>query len=55
MEHSTHRPLAWIDEALKVTGFDVLNLANNHMMDWGIAGLRGRTLIVCRGHRTLTS
>lgn len=27
-------------EALNVTGFDVLNLANNHTMDWGIAGLR---------------
>jgi poly-gamma-glutamate synthesis protein (capsule biosynthesis protein) len=27
-------------EALKVAGFDVLNLANNHMMDWGLAGLQ---------------
>lgn len=27
-------------EALRVSGFDVLNLANNHMMDWGAPGLR---------------
>jgi len=26
-------------EALEMAGFDVLNLANNHTMDWGIAGL----------------
>jgi poly-gamma-glutamate synthesis protein (capsule biosynthesis protein) len=26
--------------ALKALGLDVVNLANNHMMDWGLAGLR---------------
>jgi poly-gamma-glutamate synthesis protein (capsule biosynthesis protein) len=28
-----------ITEVLKRTGFHVINLANNHLMDWGIAGL----------------
>jgi poly-gamma-glutamate synthesis protein (capsule biosynthesis protein) len=27
-------------DALKLTGFDVLNLANNHTMDWGLVGLQ---------------
>jgi poly-gamma-glutamate capsule biosynthesis protein CapA/YwtB (metallophosphatase superfamily) len=29
-----------IVDVLKQTGFDVINLANNHTMDWGIGGLR---------------
>jgi poly-gamma-glutamate synthesis protein (capsule biosynthesis protein) len=35
-------------ECLRVTGFHVLNLANNHMMDWGLPALR-ETITRLRG------
>ena len=38
--HPKFRSSPLTPEALKVAGFDVINLANNHMMDWGISGLR---------------